>query len=224
MNHTITVNAARLAQALKDATLYASKDSSEEGMNTVVLTITPQTRLAVLACDSHGYYENQLPLIHDENEPKPTLPGERQMLCIAPADALMLTKHISPRSIGCVTVSLNDSKRPGGKYRVTLTMPDGGTITIFCKADINVPDYNGFVSKAEASKEDAPDLFDVSIPVHEMIRASKVFPKTSGTVARMYTSLGQRKGHMALLEYQNDSEDAYIRVIFMFAAIEAQAA
>ena len=76
----------------------------------------------------------------------------------------------------------------------------------------------------KASKEQAPELCNVNMPVHEMIRAGKVFPKKSGSTVRMFTSPGYRGGHMALLEYQDASAGVDIRVIFMFALAEAEAA
>ena len=223
MKHTITINATQFTQALKDATLYVSKKRWDDPMNYIVLSLTDQNRkLAVIACDGLGYYERQLVLSNSEEAPEPSLPGKKQELCIALTDALKISKHITPRSDGNISISLNDTKKSNGNYLITLTLPDRSTTTLFSNAGVNVPDYSVFVSKAEASKENAPDLFDVSVPVHEMVRAGKVLPRKSGAVARMYTSVGHNKGHMALLEYTADDE--FIRIIFMFAQNVAKAA
>ena len=154
----------------------------------------------------------------------PSLPGERGLLCISAADAAMIAKFISPRTLGCITIGLDDEQKFDGRYLVTLTMPDGSSTSFFSKADLEVPEYSVFVNKAEASKEHAPELCNANMPVHEMIRAGKVFPKKRDSFVRVFTSQGFRAGHMALLEYQDASEDMDIRVIFMFAQEVAEAA
>jgi len=226
MIHTIIVNASRFSQAVKDATFYTRKESSTtEAMSHVLLTCLPtEKRLAVIGCDEHGYYERRLALYHGENDPMPSLPGERQRLCISAKDAAMLVKFLDVRSIGCVTLQVDDERKVNGNYLVTLMIPDVAS-TFFCTpADLEVPEYSGFVNKAEAGKEHEPELCNVNMPVHEMIRAGKVFPKKSGSVVRVFTSPGYHGGHMALLEYQDACEDVDIRVIFMFARDEAEAA
>ena len=62
-----------------------------------------------------------------------------------------------------------------------------------------------------------PRLNDVYIPVHEMLRAGKVFPRNKMNAARMYTAIGKKKGLIAMLEYLSPEEDLDIRVIFMLA-------
>ena len=226
MIHTVIINTSQFSQAVKDATFYISKERyAVEAMSHVLLTCLPaENRLAVTGCDGHGYYERRLALFHGENDPKPSLPGEKQQLCISEKDAAMLVKFIGGRTLGCITLRLDDGQKDEGRYLVTVTMPDDSATSFFSRADLEVPEYSGFVRKAEASKEQAPELCNVNMPVHEMIRAGKVFPKKSGSTVRMFTSPGYRGGHMALLEYRDACADVDIRVIFMFALAEAEAA
>ena len=220
MHHRITVNASLFAQALKDATSYTDKDIRSEAMNHIVLkVINKGTSLAVIACDGHGYYERRLPLMHAKDEAKPSLPGKEQRLCIAAQDALSLHRHIPSRTIGCVTLELDDAETRGEKLLVTLTLPDGASTTFFSRTDFEVPDFSSVLEMAEKGKANPPEIANLFIPVHEMTRAGKVLPAKGRRAAQIHPAKGLRKGHMALLEYLDPGDDMDVRIIFMLSEL-----
>ncbi|MBQ9407568.1 MAG: hypothetical protein IJU37_12630 [Desulfovibrio sp.] len=224
MHHTITVNASLFAQALKDANTYTSKNVYDDATNHIVLNVIDKgARLAVVACDSHGYYERRIPLIKARGEAKPSLPGKEQRLCIAAQDALILHKRIPSRSIGCVTLQLDDKPAKEERLLVTMTLPDGASTSFFRRTDFEIPDFSRILKMAEKGKKNAPDLSNVFIPVHEMARVGKVLPTKGDSAARIYTAKGAGKGHMALLEYCEPDDDMDVRIIFMLSEL-AQAA
>lgn len=215
MRHSITVNASLFAQTLKDATAYTDKDIHSEAMNHVVLkVINKGTKLAVTACDGHGYYERRLPLVHGKGEPKPSLPGKEQRLCISAQDALILHKRITTRVLGYVTLEVDDAQAKDTRLLVTLKLPDGASATFFSRTDFEVPDFSNVLKTAEKGKKNAPEIANMSIPVHEMVRIGKVLPAKGNSAAQMHTAKGVNKGHMVLMEYNNPSEEMDVRIIF----------
>ena len=215
MRHSITVNASLFAQTLKDATAYTDKDIYSEALNHLVLkVINKGTKLAVIACDSHGYYERRLPLVHSKGNAKPSLPGKEQRLCISAQDALILHKRITTRVSGCVTLELDDETKDT-RLLVTLKLPDGASTTFFSRTDFEVPDFSNVLKTAEKGKRNPPAITNISIPVHEMVRIGKVLPAKGNSAAQMHTAKGANNGHMVLMEYSNPDEDMDVRIVFM---------
>ena len=224
MSYTVSIPGSQLAESLKDASCYTSRDMYDDATASVVLHVTAKTKkLSVIACDGHGYYERRIPISVQQKVSKSTVLGKFPQLCISTPDASLLAKFISPRILGSVTLEVDDSPKDA-KYTVKVTLPDGGSTTIFSRADVGLPDYRAIVEKAEKAKKTLPRLNDVYIPTHEMFRAGKVFPKKNGNAVRMYTSNTQPKGIMALLEYLTPEDDCDIRVIFMLAEPITEAA
>ena len=226
MQHTISINAAMFAKTLKDATAYASKDNNivEEATGQIILSILPKNiKLAVIACDGKGYYESRLALVFEKGNPKPSLPGKEQRLCVAAQDALMLAKFISTRTVGCITLDIDDDSAKDNRLQVKMTLPDGSATSFFSRTDIAVPDYASITRQAEKGKKNAPELSNVFIPVHEMARAGKVLPQKEQQAARIYTARAKNRGSMALLEYISPENDTDIRIIFMLSELSEAA-
>lgn len=214
MRHSITIDAALFAQTLKDATAYTDKNIHSEAANHLVLKVIGKgTKLAVIACDGHGYYERRLPLIHSKGEPRPSLPGREQRLCISAQDALILHKRITTRVFGCIMLELDDEARDT-RLLVTLKLPDGASATFFSRTDFEVPDFSNILKTAEKGKRNPSAIANMSIPVHEMVRIGKVLPAKGNSAAQMHTAKGVNNGHMVLMEYNNPSEDMDVRIIF----------
>ena len=226
MLHTLNLNASQFSEAVKDAVIYTGKDRYDDMMNSVILSITSKgKKLSVVACDGNGYYERRLNLLRSKGDPKPTLPGKESRICIASQDAAMLSKFITPRTMGGVMLELDDAKASDGRYRVRLSLADGASTTFLSRADVNIPDYSPIVASAEKGRKTMPKLGEMYIPVSEMARASKVFPSKYGKTARISTAKGnQQTGCLALLEYQEEDSDVDIRVIFMLSGAESAAA
>ena len=214
MHHKLTCNAALLAQTLKDATVYTSKDVYSEATCHVLLTVKGKS-LTVIACDGLGYYERRIPLVIDKGE-KPSLPGKEQRLCLTCQEALALHRRIPTRLMGNATLELDDPKPKDRQTLATLTLPDGASTTFFAKTDVILPDYTNIIKLAEKGKKIGTVLSNVCIPVHEMIRAGKVLPTRDGKMAHLHTAKGV-KGYMALLELKEDDTD--VRIIFMLSEL-----
>lgn len=218
MRHSITVNASQFAQTLKDATMYASKDSQAQAMSQIILKVIDKgANLAVIACDGHGYYERRLSLVHNRGEAKPSLPGKEHRIFIGAQDTLILHRRIPARMVGCLTLELDDSQVKDEKLLVSLTLPDGASTTFFSRTDFEAPDFSPILKQAEKGKKNPPEIANLFIPVHEMVRMGKVLPARGDTAAQIHTAKGLRKGHMALLEYLDPNENMDVRVIFMFS-------
>ena len=140
MHHKLTCNAALLAQTLKDATVYTSKDVYSEATCHVLLTVKGKS-LTIIACDGLGYYERRIPLVIDKGE-KPSLPGKEQRLCLTCQEALALHRRIPTRLMGNATLELEEPKSTDRQTLATLTLPDGASTTFFAKTDVTLPDYN----------------------------------------------------------------------------------
>lgn len=220
MNHSITVSGQEFSESLKAASVYASRDRSpDNAMSHILLSLIPKRKkLAVIACDGHGYYERRLNLVCPKGQLKPSLPEKEQRLCVPVTDALMLTKLISGRYSGEITLEVDDGITAQNQYQARLSLPDGASTTFHAPTGLNIPDYSVFCKKAEQSKKTDSLLNNLLVPVHELVRAGKAFPSRLGNIARIFTC----NREMALLEYQSGTED--IRVIFSFARDTAEAA
>ena len=126
----------------------------------------------------------------------------------------MLAKFISSKITGNVTLEIDDVD---GRNTVKVSLPNGASTTVFSNADLDLPDFSSMVARVEKARNVMPRLNDVYIPVYEMLRAGRVFPKTKMKAARMYTTNGKNRGLMAMLEYLSPEDDLDIRVIFMLA-------
>ncbi len=213
MKHIVTLKGSELADCLKTAPSYASRDGrSDNPLNYIILAIVSKAKkIAVIACDGHGYYERRLDFIHTKGQPRPTLPDKEQRLCISVDAAIMLAKFITSKCNGAVIIEVDDENINENQYSVKLTMPNGANTTFFAKTGLTIPDFSVFCKKMEKSKKAVPALNNFFIPVHELVRAGKAFPARLGSIAKMFTC----NAEMALLECQTDKQD--IRVIFTFA-------
>lgn len=92
MKHSITVNGSEFGEAIKTATVYANKDNEpNDGLCHILISLlSKQKKIAIVACDGHGYYERRIGLIPQKGQ-KPTLPDKEQRLCIFNKDIAMLT-------------------------------------------------------------------------------------------------------------------------------------
>lgn len=221
MKHQICVDSTEFVQAIKDASSYAGRDNGK-GMDHVLLTVLPRLKkLSVVACDGFGYYERRLNLEHCKKQPKPSLPGKEMRLVICLSDVSMLVKFIPSKLHGNIRLELDDEQIAAGSYSVNLVLPNGMSTTFFSKAEADIPDLASIRTRAEKGKKKAPALNNVHIPVHELLRAGRVFPG-KGTFAQMFTASGLQDGIMALLECKNYDTD--ISVIFMLSNNAAQSA
>lgn len=218
MKHSITVNSGELSEALRTACVYASKDSDpRNGLCHVLISLLPRMKkVAVIACDGHGYYERRLRLVMEKGQ-KASLPDKEQRLCIYVNDIAMLTKFAGSKSHEQVTLEVDDTSIKDNRYIVNMVFSNGSSTTFFASRDIDIPDYGKFCKKAENSKKSKPVLSNLLIPIHELVRAGKAFPAKIGSIAKIFTC----NSEMALLECQNDIGD--IRVIFTFARDKAEA-
>lgn len=212
MKHSITVNGSEFGEAIKTATVYANKDNDpDNGLCHILISLLPKLKkVAIIACDGHGYYERRIALIAQKGQ-KASLPDKEQRLCIFNKDIAMLTKFVGSRDSGDISFEVDDESLKDGRYLVKMSLPNGSSTTFFARAGIAIPDYGVFCKKAENSKKAKPALSNLLIPIHELVRAGKAFPPKLGSIARIFTC----NDEMALLEYQSDSDD--IRVIFTFA-------
>ena len=135
----------------------------------------------------------------------------------------MLSKFISTRILGNVSLEIDDEV-VNGKNSLKVILPNCGSTTVFSNADLTLPDYASIVERAEKARKVMPRLNDVYIPVHEMLRAGKVFPKSTSTAVRLYTTNIQSRGILALLEYLSPEDSIDIRVIFMLSEPLSEAA
>jgi|GEM_PF-6013447 len=222
MTHTLTVNAAGFAEALKDAALYVGKEQWRDALNSVMLSIVSRSsRLAVVGCDGKGYYERRITLLRGRGIPKPSLPGARGTVCIAVRDVAKLTKLINSLTEGQVTLEI-DAQGKEETHKAKLTSADGSSATFTVSAYSDIPDFSPIIARAEEGLAQPPKLTNVYIPVAEMLRAGKVFPSKDGRTARICAS--KRKGSngcLALLEYRDKEDDLDIRVIFMLTEPES---
>lgn len=219
MKHSITVNSGEFIEAIKTACIYASKDNDpSNGLCYMLISLLPKMKkVAIIACDGHGYYERRLGLVLEKGQ-KPSLPDKEQRLCIYVNEIAMLTKFVGSKSHEKITLEVDDASSKDSSYIVNLMFPNGSSTTFFAVKDIEIPDYGKFCKKAENSKKSKPSLFNLLIPIHELVRAGKAFPAKIGSIAKIFTC----NSEMALLECQNDMGD--IRVIFTFARDTATAA
>lgn len=218
MKYTICTNATELAHSLKDACNYVLKDTPDNAMSHVLLTVHPKTRkLSITACDGLGYYERRLNLVNK----KGALTGKDRSIFISLKDAAMLAKLIPNRMDGDATFYLEDENVTKDSYAVRLELPDGSSTTFNSKSNLQIPDYAKIRANAEKGRKQAPNLEGIGIPVNEMLRAARVFP-AKGAFARIFTSKGIRDGIMALLECKDEQRD--ISVIFMLGQAANNAA
>lgn len=206
MKHSITVEIQAFVESLKSAQNYVKKDG-DDALSHILLSHLPrQKKLAVIACDGRGYFERRLAVIV-EHTSKPSLPGKEQSICISAKDAQALLKIVPPRTGGYITLGINDDDTPVAR----VILSNGSTAVFNARTDLNLPNYAEIRAKAEKGKKNPPNLTNVHLPVHEMLRAGKSLPAKSGAIAKMFTA----NGTMALLEYLDDLID--IRIIFTFA-------
>lgn len=212
MKHSITVKSAEFGEAIKTAFTYASKDNDPtNGLCYILITLLPKAKkVAIIACDGHGYYERRLNLVSKKGQ-KPSLPDDEQRLGVFSQELAMLTKFVGGKGNGDLSLEVDEEFLENGRYSVKLTLPNGVSSTFFARRDINIPDYSKFCKKAGNSKKTKPSLSNLLVPIHELVRAGKAFPSKFGSIARIFTC----NAEMALLEYKTDSDD--IRVIFTFA-------
>lgn len=213
MKHSITVEASILAESLKAAQNYVKKDiSGHDALGYLLLTYLPKDKkLVVIACDGHGYFERRLPVILEKKGIKPSLPGQKQFVCISPADSQSLVKLIPARMTGRATLEIEENDNL--KHGMSVKLPTGASATFTARTDMEVPDYGVIRARACKGKLKAARLTDVNIPIHEMLRAGRSLPVRSGSVVKASTA----EGSMMLLEYQDDSAD--IKIIFTFAKV-----
>ena len=223
MTHTVTVNAAGFAEALKDAALYVSKDRWNEALNSVILSIVPRAhKLAIVACDSKALYERQIKLTRGKGTPKPTLPGPKGKVCIDVREVTRLTKLINSRTEGLLTLEIA-AQDNNETHKARLMLEDGSSTAFTMTTRTDIPDFSPIINRAKSGLVKPPKLTNVYIPVAEMTRAGKVFPGKNGNVARICAS--KHDGHsgcFALLEYQDKENDLDIRVIFMLTEPETE--
>ena len=223
MTHTVTVNAAGFAEALKDAALYVSKDRWNDALSSVILSIVPRAhKLAIVACDSKALYERQIKLLRGKGIPKPTLPGPKGKVCIDVREVSRLTKLINSRTGGWLTLEI-DAQDKNDQHKARLLLADGSATTFTVATRSDIPDFSPIINRAKAGLVKPPKLSNVFIPVAEMTRAGKVFPSKNGTTARICASKQEDHGGcLALLEYQDRENDLDIRVIFMLTEAETR--
>lgn len=210
MLHTISVSGSQLAESLKDASCYASRDMHDQAISSIIVSRTDKSnQLSVVACDGNAYYERRIPIARLRKSSR-KLPR----LCISIQDSAMLAKFISSKITGNVTLEIDDVD---GRNTVKVSLPNGASTTVFSNADLDLPDFSSMVARVEKARNVMPRLNDVYIPVYEMLRAGRVFPKTKMKAARMYTTNGKNRGLMAMLEYLSPEDELDIRVIFMLA-------
>lgn len=204
MKFAISVNAAALQESLKSAQNYIQKDAigNDPLAHIVFKYLQLDKKMAVIACDGHGYFERRLEAKISRKDKS----QKDQPLCITGSDAQMLAKMISARATGSVKLEIEDSN-------MRAILPNGSITQIKIATDVQLPDYAGMRAKAEKGKKATPKLSNVVVPVHEMLRAGKSLPAKAGAVARMFTA----NDTMALLECFDESID--IRIIFTFARI-----
>lgn len=202
----LTIEAGSFAESLKSAQNYTSKDDPDSALSCILLSYLPrQKKLAVIACDGHGYFERRLPA---KNSIKS---GRDLSVCLAASDAQALLKLIPSRPVMEMSLEIEDST-------LKANLPNGATAAFNLKSNVNLPDYASIRAKADKARKSAPRLGDTLIPVHELLRAGKALPIKSGSAARIYTD----DGNFAVLEWQEDKIE--IRIIFTFARNTAQAA
>lgn len=213
MIHTISLDAADLAETIKAATNYTAKDvDNRNPLCHLLLKLADKGKnISVIACDGHGYYERKLKIIKTSH--KNSLPNKQ--LCISGTDTSMLAKFIPAKIRGQITLEIDDMPIEKCKLPVKVILPNGASAPFLSDTSIEFPDYDKIKKTAEKNKKKELVLSNINIPVHELIRAGKVFPtKNLGTV-QWFTSKSVNSGNMALLESVNDQHD--IKVIFMFA-------
>lgn len=214
MKHTVVTEAKALSESLKSAQNYIKKTyDGSDALNHVVLSYLPKLKkLAVIACDGHGYFERRLPVI-TTRQSKASLPGKNQTVCIPLSDAQTLVKFMPAKTTETISLEMEDDN-PSGKAMCI----SGSTAVFTFRHDLQLPDYGAICAKAEKGKNKAPKLTDIHVPIYEMLRAGKALPNKDFATARIYTP----DDTMALLECQDDETD--IRIIFMFAKPVAKAA
>lgn len=217
MEYKISFEASALAESLKAAQNYVKKDAGgEDALSQILLAYLPRDKkLAVIACDGHGYFERKLPVSHDKKVSKSGLPKNGFSVCLSLVDSQAIVKLIPARSTGYVTLEISENENQ--KHDMRLLLPTGPSAAFTVRSDIEIPDYAAMRSKACKGKKKAVNLNDVNIAVHEMLRAGKALPSRTGSTVKAFTA----EGRMILLEYLDDV--AEITIIFTFATV-AQAA
>lgn len=215
MAQTISVNAQDLLQSLRDASSYTLKTfETDNAMAYVLLTAIPKTKkLAVIGCDGLGYYERQINVSFGKGKAKAAIPGKGGFISISPKDTATITKFIPARERSNILIEVDDAP-VNDSCRVKIELSDGTSTTFFSKANLEIPDYKTIKANAEKGKKKPPTFDSVHIPVHELLRAGKVFPDKK-SFAQIFTSKGIKQGIMALLECKTEGND--ISVIFMLS-------
>lgn len=210
MKHQICANAKLFAEAIRDASIYASKDSANN-LDLVILTVLPKDKmLSVVGCDGLGYYERKIPLEVCKKQPKPSLPDSQMRLVISLSDVAMLVKLIAKQT-GNLKLEV-EADVIDDKYQVKLTLENGTSTAFFSKANPELPDLNAIKNHAIKGKKKGQPLDRLQLPVNELFRAGKVLAGKNA-FASISTCKGIAKGIMALLECKADDTD--ISVIFM---------
>lgn len=211
MGQSININSQDLLQSIKDAYTYTLKNSeTDNAMSYVLMTIIPKTKkIAVIGCDGLGYYERQINVSFGKGK---AIFSGKGFISISPKDVATITKFISARERGNVLLEVDDAN--DGNYKVKVELSDGASTTFLSKANLEIPDYKAIKANAEKGKKKPPIFNNVHIPVHEMLRAGKVFPDKK-SCAQIFTSKGIKQGIMALLECKTEEND--ISVIFMLS-------
>lgn len=212
MKHQICTNSKVFAEAVRDASVYAARDSGK-GLDSVILTVIPKEKmLSVIGCDGLGYYERKIQLEICKKYPKPSLPEKSMRLVISLPDASMLVKFITQKGMANIKLEVDDEEITDGKYTVRLVLENGMATTFFCKVNPELPDLGSIKSHALKGKKKPAVLNRLQLPVNELIRAGKVLSRKY-SFASISTCKGFTEGVMALLECKDESMD--ISVIFM---------